>query len=192
MSDLGLRYGDEFRPIRELFAGGGKSAGRVSLSEAISDRAAEYALHPVLLDGALQVFSAGAKTVEDRKIEDETAGALRQDLVPAFAGSFQPRQRRVLHFNEELIEGRIALYDEAGRPCVLVDGFRAISMTAARRPGSSGGGRDLLYHIEWERSASDRRSFEAATRALGSTPGCRQHRLGRSHQPCEAAPNSRP
>ena len=33
MSDLGLRYGDEFKPVRELAAGGGKSAGRVSLSE---------------------------------------------------------------------------------------------------------------------------------------------------------------
>lgn len=61
----------------------------------------------------------------------------------------------MLTFNEELIEGRVALYDDAGRPCVLVDGFRAISMSAARRPGSSGGGRDLLYHVDWERSASD-------------------------------------
>src|SRR5258708_24001782 len=29
MSEMGLRYGDEFRPIRDLSAGGGKSAGRV-------------------------------------------------------------------------------------------------------------------------------------------------------------------
>ena len=29
MSDLGLRYGEEFRPIRKLWAGSGKSAGRV-------------------------------------------------------------------------------------------------------------------------------------------------------------------
>jgi len=38
MSDIGLRYGEEFRPIRELAAGGGKSTGRVSLSEAVSRR----------------------------------------------------------------------------------------------------------------------------------------------------------
>ena len=36
MSDLGLRYGEEFRPIRELSAGAGQSAGRVALSEAIA------------------------------------------------------------------------------------------------------------------------------------------------------------
>ena len=33
LSDLGLRYGEEFRPIRELAAAGGRSAGKVSLSE---------------------------------------------------------------------------------------------------------------------------------------------------------------
>ena len=67
MSDLGLRYGEEFRSIRELSAGQGHSAGRVALSEVIAARAGEYALHPVLLDGALQTFSAGAATIEDRR-----------------------------------------------------------------------------------------------------------------------------
>ena len=67
MSDLGLRYGEEFRPIRELSAGAGHSAGRVALSEAIAARAGEYPLHPVLFDGALQTFSAGAATIEDRR-----------------------------------------------------------------------------------------------------------------------------
>ena len=28
MSDLGLRYGEEFRPVRELSAGAGESVGR--------------------------------------------------------------------------------------------------------------------------------------------------------------------
>src|ERR1700730_19216834 len=67
MSDMGLCYGEEFRPIRELSAGAGRSAGRVSLSDAIAHRAREYPLHPVLFDGALHIFSAGAATVEDHK-----------------------------------------------------------------------------------------------------------------------------
>jgi acyl transferase domain-containing protein/NAD(P)-dependent dehydrogenase (short-subunit alcohol dehydrogenase family)/acyl carrier protein len=154
MSDLGLRYGDEFRAVRELFAGGGKSAGKVSLSKEISGRAAEYALHPVLLDGALHVFSAGAKTIEDRRAKMKLPVRFARILFLRSPGASALVSARVLHFNEELIEGRIALYDEADRPCVLVDGFRAISLTAARRPGSSGGGRDLVYHVGWERTAS--------------------------------------
>jgi acyl transferase domain-containing protein/NADPH:quinone reductase-like Zn-dependent oxidoreductase/acyl carrier protein/SAM-dependent methyltransferase len=152
MSDLGLRYGDEFRPIRELAAGFGKSAGRVSLSETIATRAAEYALHPVLLDGALQVFSAGAKTVEDRKAKMKLPVRFARILFLRTPGASTQVRAKVLHFNEELIEGRIGLYDESGRPCVLVDGFRAVSMSAVRRAGASGGSRDLVYHVDWERT----------------------------------------
>src|SRR4029077_7836811 len=35
MSDVGLRYGEEFRPIRELSAAAGQSAGHVALSEPV-------------------------------------------------------------------------------------------------------------------------------------------------------------
>jgi acyl transferase domain-containing protein/acyl carrier protein len=153
MSDLGLRYGDEFKPIRELAAGAGKSAGRVSLSETIAGRASEYALHPVLLDGALQVFSAGAKTVEDRKAKMKLPVRFARILFLRSPGASTQVRAKVLHFNEELIEGRIGLYDEAGHPCVLVDGFRAVGMSSVRRAGASGGSRDLVYNVDWERTA---------------------------------------
>ena len=54
--------------------------------------------------------------------------------------------------NDEFVEGRIGLYDEAGEPCVLVDGFRAISVAGVRRAGAPGGTRDVLYHVDWERT----------------------------------------
>ncbi|MDZ4286803.1 MAG: SDR family NAD(P)-dependent oxidoreductase, partial [Prosthecobacter sp.] len=153
MSDLGLRYGEEFRPIRELWAAKGKSAGKVTLSENISHRAGEYRLHPVLLDGALQTFSAGAKTVEDRKARMKLPVRFARILYLRSPGASARVRASVTQFNDEFIEGNIGLYDEAGKPCVLVDGFRAISMAAARR-ATAGGTRDLLYHIEWERSAA--------------------------------------
>ncbi|MDH4476670.1 MAG: SDR family NAD(P)-dependent oxidoreductase [Verrucomicrobiaceae bacterium] len=166
MSDLGLRYGEEFRAVRELAAGGGKSTGKVALTEATGKRAAEYALHPVLLDAALHVFSAGAKTVEDRKAKMKLPVRFAKILFLRSPGASSRVNARVLHFNEELIEGRIALFDDAGQPCVLVDGFRAISMAAARRPGASGGGRDLLYHVDWERSQSTAAPSKIAPVAL--------------------------
>ena len=61
----------------------------------------------------------------------------------------------VLECNAEFVEGRISLYDEAGQPCVLVDGFRAISIAGVRRSGAPGGIRDLLYHVGWERTPTD-------------------------------------
>jgi SAM-dependent methyltransferase len=152
MNDMGLRYGEEFRPIRELSAGSGKSAGRVSLSDATVRRANEYALHPVLFDGALQVFSAGAATVEDRKARLKLPVRFARILFLRSPGASSLVRAAVQQCNDECVEGRLEMYDGAGTPCVLIDGFRAISVSGARRSGPSGGNRNVLYHLAWERT----------------------------------------
>lgn len=154
MSDLGLRYGEEFRPIRELSAGAGQSAGRVALSDVISSRAGEYALHPVLFDGALQVFSAGAATVEDRQARMKLPVRFARIVFLSSPGTTIRVQAKVQEFSDDFLEGDISLYDAAGKPCVLVDGFRAISVSGAGRsaPGSM---RDLTYHVAWQRTPND-------------------------------------
>jgi acyl transferase domain-containing protein/SAM-dependent methyltransferase/acyl carrier protein len=157
MSDLGLRYGEEFRAVRELSTAAGEATGHVALSEAIARRVGEYALHPVLLDGALHVFSAGAATVEGRGSRLKLP--VRFDRIqflgsPGAACRVRSRTRTV---TDDLLEGDVAVFDVTGRPCVQVSGFRAISMAAGRRAGASAGSRDLVYHLEWERqSLADR------------------------------------
>ncbi len=155
MSDLGLRYGEEFRPIRELSASGGKSAGRVSLSEAIATRAGEYPLHPVLFDGALQIFSAGAATVEGRTAGLRLPVRFARILFLRSPGASSLVRAGVKVANDELVEGGIDLFDESGKPCVRIDGFRAISVEGGRRTGKTGKGRDLVYHVAWEKTVSD-------------------------------------
>ena len=181
MSDLGLRYGEEFRPIRELSAGAGRSAGRVALSDVIARRAGEYALHPVLFDGALQVFSAGAATVEDRQARMKLPVRFARILFLGSPGASSRVRARVQEFSDDFLEGDIALYDEAGKPCVLVDGFRAISVAGAGRsaPGST---RDLTYHVAWERTPSDvvRPALRAASTGAIARGGPARARSGDS------------
>ncbi len=150
MAAMGLRYGDEFRPIRELFASQGKSTGRVSLGETISHRAAEYPLHPVLFDGALQIFSAGAATVEGRTAGLRLPVRFAKILFLRTPGTASLVRAGVKIANDELVEGNIELYDHSGRPCVRIDGFRAISVEGSRRSGQMGKGRDLIYHVAWD------------------------------------------
>lgn len=154
MSDMGLRYGDEFRPIRELSAGEGRSSGKVSLSEAIAHRSPDYPLHPVLFDGALQTFSAGAATVEGRTAGLRLPVRFARILFLRSPGASCLVQAGVKVANDELVEGNIDLYDETGRPCVRIDGFRAISVEGGRRSSKTGKGRDLIYNIAWERTPS--------------------------------------
>src|SRR5271165_2433562 len=152
MSDMGLHYGDEFRPIRELMAGNGESAGRVSLSDAVMRRASEYSLHPVLFDGALQIFSAGAATVEDHKAGLRLPVRFAKILFLRSPGTSSLVRAAVQQCNDECVEGRLEMYDGAGKPCVLIDGFRAINVSGARRSDVLGGNRNVLYHLAWERT----------------------------------------
>src|SRR6476620_5904080 len=179
MSDLGLRYGEQFRPIRDLVAGAGRSAGRVALSDVIARRAGEYALHPVLFDGALQVFSAGAATVEDRQARMKLPVRFARILFLGSPGASSRVCARVQEFSDDFLEGDIALYDEAGKPCVLVDGFRAISIAGAGRsaPGST---RDLTYHVAWERTPSDVVRPAFAPLPLEQLHAATQHALDRA------------
>ena len=154
MADLGLKYGEEFRSVREMAAANGESAGRVALSDEIAKRAAEYPLHPVLLDGALHILSAGRATVEARGAQLKLPIRFGRILFLRSPGASARVRASVLQSNDEFVEGRIALYDDAGQPCVLVDGFRAISVAGLRRAGSQGGTRDVLYHVDWQRTPS--------------------------------------
>jgi acyl transferase domain-containing protein/NADPH:quinone reductase-like Zn-dependent oxidoreductase/SAM-dependent methyltransferase/acyl carrier protein len=152
LTDMGLGYGEEFRPIREVSAGDGEAVGRVALSDAIARRANEYVVHPVLFDGALQIFSAGAATVEQRKAQLKLPVHFAKILFLRPTGISGLVHAAVQQHNDEYVEGKLELYDEEGKPCVLVHGFRAISISGARRSGVPGGSRNVLYHPKWERT----------------------------------------
>jgi len=153
MSDLGLRYGDEFRCVRKLSAASGESAGHVAVSDAIAPRAGDYLLHPVLLDGALHVFSAGRSTLEARDSQLKLPVRFGRILFLRSPGASTKVCANVIQCTDDFVEGRISLYDESGEPCVLVDNFRAVNVAGVRRP-RIGAGRDVLYHVAWERTST--------------------------------------
>ena len=177
MNEMGLCYGEEFRPIRELSAGAGRSAGRVSLSETIENRAGEYPLHPVLFDGALQIFSAGAATVEGRTAGLRLPVRFARILFLRSPGASSFVRAEVKEANDEFFEGGIDLYDEAGSPCVRIDGFRAISVEGARRSGRTGKGRDLAYHVAWGKTPGAAKPAQQAPVPLGVLLGVAKHSL---------------
>jgi acyl transferase domain-containing protein/acyl carrier protein len=152
MSDMGLPYGDEFRPLRALSVGHGRSEGRVALSDRTASRASEYSLHPVLLDGSLHVFSAAAASMEDRKAGLKLPVRFSKILFLHPPGETSRVRATVHHCSSEYVEGRIELFDDSGRPCVLVDGFRAIAIAGAHRGAAQATSRNVLYHLAWERT----------------------------------------
>jgi hypothetical protein len=114
-------------------------------------------LHPVLLDGALHVFSAGRSTVEARGSQLKLPVRFGRILFLRSPGASARIRASVVQCTDQFVEGRIALYDESGKPCVLVDGFRAINVAGVRR-GTLGGVRDVLYHVDWQRTPNESRA----------------------------------
>ncbi len=168
MSDLGLllRRGIPAHP--RTSAGGGQ-VGRTRFASArrSPDARPSIPLHPVLFDGALQIFSAGAATIEGRTAGLEAPSAFRPDFVSPLARRLRAScAAGVKQANDEFVEGGIDFYDEDGQPCVRIDGFRAISVEGSRRSGRTGKGRDLVYHIAWEKAAPLGKAFAPCAAAL--------------------------
>lgn len=149
MADVGLRYGEEFRGVRKLETASGKAEGTVALTDAAAKRVANYALHPVILDGALHVFSAGASTIEERGARMKLPVRFGRILFLQPPGAMAQVRSEVRQCTSELVEGSLGLYNAEGQPCVLVDGFRAIAVSRGRRGGSR---RDVIYHLDWQRT----------------------------------------
>src|SRR5262249_40588397 len=154
----------------------GESAGRVALSDTIAPRAGEYPLHPVLLDGALHIFSAGRSTIEARGSQLKLPVRFGRILFLRSPGASARIRARVLQCTDEFVEGNIALYDESGKPCVLVDGFRAISVAGVRR-GSTGGTLDVLYNMDWQRPPTEFRPGTLEPAPLSRLRDAAQHAL---------------
>jgi acyl transferase domain-containing protein len=60
----GLEYGPQFQAVRSLRTGDGQSLGEVRIADRLSEHAADYLLHPALLDACLQTLAA-ALELED-------------------------------------------------------------------------------------------------------------------------------
>ena len=55
----GVDFGSSFRVVRQLWRGESQACGEIMLASELADEVAEYQIHPILLDGCLQVM-AGA------------------------------------------------------------------------------------------------------------------------------------
>ena len=160
-------------PIRELSAGGGHSAGKVSLSDAIAFRSPEYALHPVILDGALQVFSASAQTVEDRKARMKLPVRFARILFlrsPGARASCVPE----CSTSTKNYRGANRIVRRSG-PAVCAGG-RFSSDQHGRRPARSGAAVRAIFSTMWSGRARPANAPPGKRCRLSRWNGCKRRR----------------
>ena len=61
LKERGLRFGDDFHTVHQIWRGTAQAVGEVALSAASEVRKAGYKLHPLLLDGCLQLLAAALR-----------------------------------------------------------------------------------------------------------------------------------
>ncbi len=166
----GLEYGPSFQGITQLFAGEGEALGRVRLPEILQTEAAQYQIHPALLDSCLQVLGASQK---------------RNDAAGAKATAYLPIGFAALHVfaalgaevwchvalrnetgNEEVRTAQISLCDDNGRLLAKISELRlkrapreVLQRAWQQRV------QDWFYQMVWQPQALEQRNGEAQTSA---------------------------
>jgi amino acid adenylation domain-containing protein len=138
-SALGIDYGPAHRPLRELRTGENLALARLALPAGTADH--RYAMHPALLDGALQAILGLAA-------DDDRSAALpyalkRVEVFGVTVPSMWAVVRREAHAETDAASYAIDLCDDAGSVCIRLSGFavrrpaRAQTLAAAPRLAAS-------------------------------------------------------
>ncbi|WP_131743020.1 type I polyketide synthase, partial [Actinomadura roseirufa] len=146
LADRGYRYGPAFRGARAVWRRGDELFAEVALPADLRGDAAEYAIHPALLDGALhmvdELYPDDDGTVrlpfsfEGVRLRGAGPSELRVRLVPAGTDAF-----------------RLTLADGDGAPVAVIEtfGLRRVPADRWRTTGATAGGAagDALHRLDW-------------------------------------------
>ncbi|MDE0653599.1 MAG: beta-ketoacyl synthase N-terminal-like domain-containing protein, partial [bacterium] len=155
-ADEGVHLGPRFRTLRALWSGDGEAAGEVVLSESVDRRNSE--VHPVLLDGCLQVVATARKR---SGLEDEGAylvfGCDRFWLAEAVPervfchARLRPPSEAATSGDGplEVISGDLKIYTPDGVEIGGLSGYTVKRATRAALLSATEGVKDLLYEVVW-------------------------------------------
>ena len=155
-AEAGVHLGPRFRTLRALWSGDGEAAGEIVLPESVDGRAAE--VHPVLLDGCLQVMATARKR---SGLEDDGAylvfGCDRFWLAEAL-GERVLCHARLRAPSEatasgdgplEVVSGDLRIYTPDGVEIGGLSGYTVKRATRAALLSATEGAGDLLYEVVW-------------------------------------------
>ncbi len=144
----GMQYGPTFQGVEQLWIGEDEALARIELDAGLEDEAADYQLHPTILDAAFQVTLGAMAT------KGMGNGHARGVYLPVQIDRVRLYQRpghtvygraRLVERDASHIRGDIQLLDEAGNVQAEVQGFvcRSIEQVSAVTD-------DYLYEYQWK------------------------------------------
>ncbi|MER5886562.1 SDR family NAD(P)-dependent oxidoreductase [Streptomyces sp. NPDC001941] len=142
----GIDYGPVFRGLTELWRRGSTAYGVVRLPDPAAATAADFALHPALLDTALHVMKGATGP-------DEPEGALLpfewSDVELYATGAAELRVRIDVEPSAQGQEIRVLAADGAGRPVAVIGSLHLRRATADQLRAARGASADGLHRLEF-------------------------------------------
>ncbi|MEU9015555.1 SDR family NAD(P)-dependent oxidoreductase, partial [Streptomyces sp. NPDC048479] len=144
LADSGFGYGPVFQGLRAAWRRGEDVFAEVSLGDEAEPGAAQFTVHPALLDSALHAINLGSL------VEDTGQGRLpfAWSGVAVHAVGADTLRVRLSRAGQDAVALEIADADGAPVASVRSLALRAFSPDQLTGPGGGGHG-DALFHVEW-------------------------------------------
>ncbi|WP_205057910.1 SDR family NAD(P)-dependent oxidoreductase, partial [Streptomyces sp. Ncost-T6T-1] len=143
LAGRGYAYGPAFQGLVAAWRSGTDLYGEVELPEDLHTEAAEYGLHPALLDATLHTL-----LLADPGDEGMVRLPFAYDGVTLYAsGATRLRVRLTRHTGDSFT---LTATDPAGQPVLSVDAVTLRPVSADRIAGHTGGSADIPHRVEWQ------------------------------------------
>ncbi|MBN1489666.1 MAG: SDR family NAD(P)-dependent oxidoreductase [Phycisphaerae bacterium] len=152
LNGAGLAFGPRFRGLDALWAGENECLARIRLPEPLNVEMGEYRVHPVMLDSMFQALGgASAEGVEHGIFIPVGLDRLRWLGTPGAEMWSHGVLRSGDAAVSDMVTVDVRLFDESGRPVVVVEGLRLkrASREALMRITQKSLA-DWLYEVRWQ------------------------------------------
>lgn len=145
----GIDYGSTFRGLSEVWAGDFMAVGKVvpQVSAMVRREAANYRLHPCLVDLAFQLLEGVSDSDDPSQVYLPVGVEAVQWFADPAAGKWVTATRRQPNGDGGDLVADLAILDDAGMVTVAIRGFRA---RRVRSVGPDGADRSPVYETGWE------------------------------------------
>jgi acyl transferase domain-containing protein/NADPH:quinone reductase-like Zn-dependent oxidoreductase/acyl carrier protein len=159
LNNRGLQFGPRFKSLIQLAKGDREAFGKIGLSRDIPDEGSGYLIHPVLLDGCLQIFFAAFSRDSQKLSQSDTFLPLNVKRFRFYKPSPSAVWSHAVLQNARagesgLVCGDITIFDGEGEPIAefaeLLIKQTPKDYMSLKQEGSIS---DWLYEIEWRSKA---------------------------------------
>ncbi|MEL6931091.1 MAG: polyketide synthase dehydratase domain-containing protein, partial [Cyanobacteria bacterium J06600_6] len=148
LSKRGLEYGESLRAIAKLYSADNRALGKVELPASLVSDAANYIIHPVLLDACLQVSGAAIDDDSDRMylpiaIEKIVFSTNHSSLKTAWSYA------KLIDYNAGIYTLDFELISERQETIAVITGVKIKSTQVNLLNRQNSNIDDWLYQVEW-------------------------------------------